>query len=287
MAASPTEVLIRRALSRVENTAFVFHGDEWTYRRLAQDSERVARGLAANGVKAGDRVVLHMMNRPEMLVAYYACFRLGAIAAPLRTTFRFAELAPMLKRLQPAFYIGESALYPNVAAVDGAILPLEKRVILDEADGTDGMQPWEALKQFEHADLPIPPSNEPAVLLNTSGSTGQPKFVIHTQDMLAATTHLCCKHLALSADDVVISPMQLAHANGLFCALSLVQAGVRFIMLQSADPDVIRDAIEYHGVHGCSAFPTNMPDCWRRSRQGRATYSSRLAQRRASLPRFF
>src|SRR6202008_2950094 len=132
--------------------------------------------------EAGDRVALHMMNRPEMLVAYYACFRLGAIAAPLRTAFKFAELAPMLQRLQPALYIGESSLYPNVAAVDAAILPHEKRVILDDADGTHGAQPWEVLKQSEHADLPIPPSNEPAVLINTSGSTGQPKFVVHTQD---------------------------------------------------------------------------------------------------------
>jgi acyl-CoA synthetase (AMP-forming)/AMP-acid ligase II len=79
-----------------------------------------------------------MMNRPETLAACYACFRLGAIAAPLRTAFKFAELAPMLQRLQPAFYIGDSSLYPNVAAVDAAILPREKRVILDDADGTHG-----------------------------------------------------------------------------------------------------------------------------------------------------
>jgi long-chain acyl-CoA synthetase len=94
----------------------------WTYARLAQESERVAQGLAGKGVQAGDRVVLHMMNRPEMLVAYYACFRVGAIAAPLRIAFNFAELAPMLGRLEPALYIGESSLYPNVGAVDAAML---------------------------------------------------------------------------------------------------------------------------------------------------------------------
>jgi acyl-CoA synthetase (AMP-forming)/AMP-acid ligase II len=45
-----------------------------------------------------------MMNRPEMLVAYYACFRLGAIAAPLRAAFKFAELAPMLQARARALY---------------------------------------------------------------------------------------------------------------------------------------------------------------------------------------
>jgi long-chain acyl-CoA synthetase len=243
MTAIPTEALIRQAQSRPESPAFIFQENVWTYRRLAHEAKRVARGLAAIGVKAGDRVVLHMTNRPEMLVAYYACFRLGAIAAPLRTAFKFAELAPMLERLEPALYIGESSLYPNIAAADVGILPLGKRVILD-SDGTHGGQPWEVLRQCEHADLPIPPSNEPAVLINTSGSTGQPKFVVHTLDTLAGMTHLVRKYFGLSADDIVVSPMQLAHASGLCCSLSFVQAGVPFIMLQNADPEVVLDSIE-------------------------------------------
>src|ERR1700754_1975159 len=140
MTVLPIEVLTQRAKSQPESTALVFQENVWTYRRLAEESERIARGLAASGVKPGDRVVLHMMNRPEMLVAYYACFRLRAIAAPLRTAFKFAELAPMLQRLQPALYIGQSSLYTNVAAVNATILPREKRVLLDDADGVHGVQ---------------------------------------------------------------------------------------------------------------------------------------------------
>ena len=250
-----TEALMQRVQSLPESTAFVFQDAVWTYRRLAHESERVAGGLAANGVKPGDRVVLHMMNRPEMLVAYYACFRLGAIAAPLRTAFKFAELAPMLQRLQPAFYIGESSLYPNVTAIDAAILAREKRVILDDADGAHGVQPWAVLKHAEHADLPIPSSNQPAVLISTSGSTGQPKFVVHTQDTLAAMAQLRCKHSGFSADDVIVSPMQLAHGSGLCCSLSFVQLGVPFIVLQSADPDIVLDSIERYRATWLLGFP--------------------------------
>jgi len=64
------ETLIQRAQSRPDGTAFIFQEDLWTYRRLARESEHVARGLAAAGVKAGDRVALHIMNQPEMLVTY-------------------------------------------------------------------------------------------------------------------------------------------------------------------------------------------------------------------------
>ena len=152
-------------------------------------------------------------------------------------------------------YIGVSSLYPNVAAIDAAIFPREKRVILDDADGTHGLQSWEMLTQSVPAELPIPVSNEPAVLINTSGSTGQPKFIVHTQDTLAAATYLLCQHLGLSADDVIVSPLQLAHSSGLFCSLRFVQAGVPFIMLQSADPGIVLDNIERYRGTRLLGFP--------------------------------
>ena len=75
MAVTPIGALMHQAQTRAESAAFVFHEEVWTYRRLADEAERVARGLVARGVKAGERVALHMMNRPEMLVAYYACLQ--------------------------------------------------------------------------------------------------------------------------------------------------------------------------------------------------------------------
>src|ERR1700680_3977462 len=115
MKMTPTGALTQQAQTRPRSTAFVFREEVWTYERLAAEAERLARGRTARGVGPGDRVALHMMNRPEMIVAYYACFKMGAIAAPLRTAFKFAEIAPMLQRLRPALYIGETALYENVA----------------------------------------------------------------------------------------------------------------------------------------------------------------------------
>jgi long-chain acyl-CoA synthetase len=255
MTTLPTEALMQRAQSQPEGTAFFFEKEIWTYRRLAEESERIAQGLAANGVKAGDRVVLHMMNRPEMLVAYYACFRVGAIAAPLRTAFTCAELTPMLQRLRPALYIGESALYPNVAPIDTTILPREKRFIVDQAAQTHDVQPWDALRQAPRSDLPAPASNQPAVLINTSGSTGQPKFVVHTQDTVAAIMVLVHKHFGLSADDVIVSPLQLAHGTGFIFSLLFVQFGLPFIMLQTGNPDIVLDCIERHRSTWMVGFP--------------------------------
>src|ERR1700727_2506621 len=204
MKMTPMGALMHQAQTRSKSAAFVFHEDVWTYERLAVAAESLWRGLAVRGVGPGDRVALHMMNRPEMSVAYYACFQLGAIAAPLRTAFKFAELAPLLQRLTPVLYIGETALYENVAPVDAAILAPDRRFLVDGTFEDHGVQPWQTL--FDGAtDEPLsvsPASYEPAVLINTSGTTGQPKFVIHTPSTLAESLDLVIRHWGFSEDDV-------------------------------------------------------------------------------------
>src|SRR5258708_10275768 len=212
MTMTPTDALMHQAHTRPKSAAFIFHEEVWTYERLAAEAGRLARGLAARGVGPGDRVALHMMNGPEMIVAYYACFMLGAIAAPLRTAFKFAELAPILQRLKPALYIGDMDLYENVAPVDASILAWDKRFIVNGTFEDHGVQPWGAL--FNGAtdeNLSISPASyEPAVLINTSATTGQPKFVVHTPATLAETLDLIANHWGFS-DDVMVDALPMAH----------------------------------------------------------------------------
>jgi long-chain acyl-CoA synthetase len=259
MKVTPVGALMHQAQTRPKSAAFVFHEEIWTYERLAAETERLARGLAARGVGPGDRVALHMMNRPELVVAYYACFKLGAIAAPLRTAFKFAELAPILQRLKPALYIGEADLYDNAAPVDVSILAPGKRFVVNGTFEDHGVQPWEAL--FDVAtdeSLSVSPASyEPAVLINTSGTTGQPKFVIHTPATLSESVDLIIKHWGFSADDIVIMPLPMAHMSGLISFLSYIQFGAPFVLLQCFDADTVLDSIERHRCTWCLGFPAH------------------------------
>ena len=257
MKMTPAGALTHQAQTRPKSAAFVFHEDIWTYERLAADAERLACGLTARGVGPGDRVALHMMNRPEMVVAYYACFKLGAIAAPLRTAFTFAELAPILQRLKPALYIGEIDLYKSVAPVDAAILGPDKRFVVNGTAEDHGVQSWEMLLD-EAADtnlLAAPADYKPSVLINTSGTTGQPKFVIHTPATLSETVELVVTHLGLSDDDVMIEPLPMAHSGGLFTFLSYIRFGIPFVLLEGFDADTVLDAIERHRCTWLVGFP--------------------------------
>jgi len=229
----------------------------WTYERLAAEAERLARGLAARGVGPGDRVAIHMMNRPEMVVAYYACFKLGSIAAPLRTAFKFAELTPILQRLKPALYIGDADLYGSVAPVEPSILALDKRFIVNGAIEDHGMQRWETLFDAT-TDVSFPDSTascKPALLIITSGTTGQPKFVVHTPATLSESVELVVKHWGLSDDDVMIEPLPMAHMSGLITFLSLIRFGAPFVLLEGFDADNVLGQHRTPSLHLVSRFP--------------------------------
>src|ERR1700754_4246164 len=115
---TPLDALRQAAQSRPRQIAFICGDLAWSFGDFAAEVERTALALVAHGVKAGDRVALHMANVPEMAIACFACFRLGAIAAPLNNRFKTAELQALLERLQPALYIGQDHLYPLAAGIE-------------------------------------------------------------------------------------------------------------------------------------------------------------------------
>ena len=78
-------------------TALVFGDRRWTYADLDREAGRVAAGLARLGVRAGQRVCLHLGNRPEFVFAYYGCQKLGATPVALNVTYVRDELAYIVR----------------------------------------------------------------------------------------------------------------------------------------------------------------------------------------------
>ena len=104
------QVLYQRAKINPTGVAFVLGNSAKTYEWLAEKTARLACGFISRSVKRGDRVLLHLPSRAEFVIASYACFHIGAIAVPLKTRLKTAELSLLLKRLGPALYIWRRGL---------------------------------------------------------------------------------------------------------------------------------------------------------------------------------
>ena len=250
------EALDHHAKSRPEGVAFHFGEDVWTYERLMDEVQRLARGLVERGLRKGNRVALHMANVPELAVACCACFRIGAIAAPLNIRLKSAELRPLLERLRPALYIGQANLYRHVAATDCSIVPSNTRFIFGDTVDDPWAQPLTKLHGKSNAG-PVRAEADvhaPVLLLTTSGTTGQPKFVTHTSATLAAIAD-SAKHLGLDGDQIAAIALPMVHGFGLFAFLACLRFGAPIVLLERFDPDTVLDTIERHRCTWLPAVP--------------------------------
>jgi acyl-CoA synthetase (AMP-forming)/AMP-acid ligase II len=208
-----------------------------------------------------------MANLPELVIAYHACFRVGAIAAPLNIRFKTAELRSLLLRLRPALYIGQAALYSQVAFIASSILAANRRFVVDRAVNDPRVQPWTNLFAETNGE-PVrvaPDADAPAVLLTTSGTTGEPKFVTHTLATLSEAAK-SFEHWDLDGDQITTLFCPMVHGSGLFTMLACIQLGVPFILFERFDPDAILDAIERHRCTWALGLPFMFGALLRRQR---------------------
>lgn len=244
---TPIQTLYDRAAKNPNDTAFIAADDKWTFGRFAAEVQRVAHELTARGIQKGDRIALHLPNCPELAVAVYACFHIGAIAVPVNNRFKGPELKAMLQHLQPALYVGNAELYGEVQALSSSIVP-PQRCFITGGNGDNGLaQRWTDLLQGVSCDVPMASDiHAPALLLQTSGTTGIPKFVIHTLSTVAATAENT-KYLELGGSHTPIVACPMVHASGLFTFIGCIHHGDRIVLFERFDPDAVLDAIERHG----------------------------------------
>lgn len=184
---TPVEMLYERARTSPNGIAFIDGNDRWNYTRLAARVERLARGLDEHGIQKGDRIALHLSARPDWLIAIYGGFHVGAVAVPLDHRLKAAELKRILEQVQPALYLYDADVNPEVDAVDCSILPYEKRFMTGDTRLNNDALPWETL--FSSISGPVPvvaDVHAPAVLMATVGTSGLPNFATHTHKTLTA-----------------------------------------------------------------------------------------------------
>ncbi|CAE6746309.1 class I adenylate-forming enzyme family protein [Paraburkholderia aspalathi] len=239
------ELLIDSATARPHAIALIAGDDAWTYDRLTRYVRRLSQGLLIQGVKPGDRVALHLTNRPETVAAFYACMLTGVMAVPLNTRLTRAELEPQLRRLQVSLYLGQIELYGAIAGMDASILDADKCFLVDGSSLDTRARAWSELIEHHADEVPLAPVrlDEPALLLSTSGTTGEPKFVTHTPRTMCAMTQ-ACQDIALKPYEVALIATPMMHGAGLFTTLATLATNGTCVLMDRFEPAAALDLIE-------------------------------------------
>jgi acetyl-CoA synthetase len=152
---------------------------EWTFGEVSDRHARLAGTLQTHGVSRGDVVLTLIGNRPEWVLGMLACFRLGAVALACNEQLRAHDLAHRLAAAQPRLILADE----------------RNRSELEKANPTCPVLsvPDECLYEAE----PAPPAElqptDPCLITFTSGTTGEPKGVVHGQRYLSGQ-HLQAEH---------------------------------------------------------------------------------------------
>jgi acyl-CoA synthetase (AMP-forming)/AMP-acid ligase II len=169
------------------------------------------------------------------------------IAVPLNTRLTRAELEPQLRRLHVSLYLGQVDLYDAIADIDTSILNAKKRFLVDGSTHNTGTMASSELMGSHGDEVPLPPPriDEPAILLSTSGTTGEPKFVTHTLRTASEMTQ-ACQAIASRPYDVALIATPMMHGAGLFTAMTTLATEGTCVLMDRFEPAAALDLIELH-----------------------------------------
>jgi acetoacetyl-CoA synthetase len=177
---------------------------ELRWGELRELTAQIAAGLRANGVTRGDRVVAYMPNIPETTAAFLACASIGAVWSSCSPDFgvrsvidRFAQIEPKVLLTVDGYTYGGKPVdrTADIAALEAAMPSLERTFVLPYL-GDDGN--WDDLLQPGDLTVEQLPFEHPLWVLYSSGTTGLPKAIVHSQGGILLE-HLKKLHLHMNA----------------------------------------------------------------------------------------
>jgi len=263
----PLGDLIRKQAARYgTKMLFECHGVRRSYAEFDERTTRLAGGLQALGVRPGDKVACYMPNAIELLEAYYATSKAGAVTVFLNAQLTAREIRFVLQDSESKVIFTAPGLLPNVQEVRPDAGHLETIVVKGGTPPPDTVGFDDVLKGGPYRDVPVK-TEDVAWLGYTSGTTGRPKGAI--------LTHLGATHVGATVadrfgyreDDIVLCALPLFHSYAVnSCMIQVMMAGAGQVILERFTPDGVLQAIQDHRITVFPGVPTmfnylvNFPD---------------------------
>ncbi len=236
----------------------VSDGGVLTFAEFDRRASRLANVLASLGAAPGDVIGLYLPSVPALAVGYYACQKIGAVAAPISSMSRGRELEAVIGRTGMAILLTGAA---NLPLAREAQAKLGRPACILAVDGAhEGALDAEVLMEGASEDFAIHPGQpgDAAALFFTSGTTGAPKGAIQTQGSLYATLRDMAVHgRFLWAQETFMCALPIFNNFGATCLLNgAVFSGATLILRERWDTAQVLDDITRHRVTYIAGSPT-------------------------------
>jgi long-chain acyl-CoA synthetase len=204
MTAEPRSIseLLQQRAATTPDKIFLFSeadGRQFTYTEFVSAAARVAAMLAARGIRKGDVVSLLLPNSAEYIIAYFACWQLGALAGPVNGQLKAQEIAYVVSNSESKLMLVNSEFLPKVESID---MP---RVVFDDER--------QVTREFDGSETADIDTEDEAIIIYTSGTTGKPKGCLLTHGNVIANARQISQWLGFNENDRLLTIMPLFHMN--------------------------------------------------------------------------
>ncbi len=256
MVATIAEILPDAARKYGDKTALIIENRQFSFRELDSLSNRVANGLSASGVKAGDRVTLYGPNCWEWLVSYYGIAKTGAVVNPINV---------MLTPEEVRYAVTDAGARAVVASPDKgeALLDMKGTADLSEvvlwgeapATGATMLSDWlqRGKSQFAFHQRKV---SDLAAICYTSGTTGHPKGAMQSHRAVVGAAVGTALMAARTSQDRVINALPLPHVYGSCVFNAAMMAGSTLILIPRFNEIAVLTAIAEHKATLMDGVPT-------------------------------
>lgn len=227
--ASVYAMLLDAVQRNPDGDAIVCGDSRITFRDLLDLSSRVAAGLAARGIAAGDRVALLLGNRHEFVITLFAVARLGAITVPLSIREQTPGLAYMLNDCAAALVVHEADLGDRLPAA-AEVPSMRARVSVGACAGSEEFTAL--LVASAEPALAEVNEEDTAAIMYTSGTTGKPKGAMLTHLGIVHSSMHYQLAMGLTSADSSIAAVPLSHVTGLVALITtMVRSACKLVIM--------------------------------------------------------
>ena len=256
------DTLIQHSTQQPQKLALDFLGESAetnqaiTYGELETAVQRTMQFLLAHGVQPGDRIGLQLPKCLPFIYLHLATMRLGAISLPLNPAYPLRELAYFLGDAEASLFFASAEHQREIETLHPELPSLRHIFYLDAHHPS---QFAELIGESTPATLPAPPTDtdQTAMMVYTSGTTGRPKGAEITHGNLTAQIEALHQAWGWREDDVLLHVLPLFHVHGLTVALhGALNAGATAVLLPKFHPEETLELLEKYPCTLFMAVPT-------------------------------
>ncbi|RTZ93412.1 MAG: acyl-CoA synthetase, partial [Deltaproteobacteria bacterium] len=259
------ELFEKSAERRPDKVFFVFKNESKTYKEFLETVNRVANGFLSLGIRKGDKIAILLPNCFEFPYTWLAANMIGAVMVPVNTRFVASEIAYILNHSEARMLVTSGRYLEIIAPIRKEAGHLERIINIDNHTG-HGVLPYQALldnpPELKGVDIR---GDDLAVILYTSGTTGNPKGCMASHDYFVNLANVQAELFQLTEVDRVLTAQPFFYMDPQWNTLMVMTQNATLVLAERFSTSTFWDDIRHYGITcfycigSMTSFLFNMP----------------------------